>query len=607
MSDDIQSFLGTSPVFRDVSPEQMAEIAPLFRRERHPSGTTILHQGGTSPGIYFLKSGQLAVRIQRGDVRETVAYLNPPDFFGELSFLTGRVCVADVEVVVDAEVLLLDAESVPKLPQHREALLRGLMRAIAERLHKTVTQGLKVVEWPVVLLWNHPHWEAPWSFATYFASSLARQTRRRTLLMTMGDVRRERPRLLEHGAKVSDMRTSGTSENLRSVVAGKLTDWKASFENVILNPVGPDAAAIAEKIKEFANYHGHLIGPGDMIPPTDASCARFTVESAVQPTLPLLNGSQQLVFDASESESAHRSRQPVTPRFQRTVDSIARCVAGIQVGLALGGGAAWGWAHVGVLEVLEEAGLPLDAISGCSMGSVIGSLRCSGRTVPDLREIADYWRTRTRRFVEWRLWRMCLLNERMVRKTFRQYFGDRAVNQTEIPFWANAVDIKAGKEFTIQTGSLVDCVRASIALPGLLPPLSLNSHMLVDAGIMNPVPANLVRQMGCHYTIAVNAMAALEKQKMHHTRYPFNAFEIMTRCMLVTGHEIGEARAEQVANLVFTPHLGDISMLQFGRSPEIIECGRKAAQERLPAILAGYERLKERPNAPQAEVPPPQI
>ena len=187
---------------------------------------------------------------------------------------------------------------------------------------------------------------------------------------------------------------------------------------------------------------------------------------------------------------------------------------------------------------------------------------------------------------------MSLLSERVVRKVFRQYFNDRCVNQCEIPYWANAVDIQTGKEFTIRDGTLIECVRASIALPGLLPPAQRDSHLLVDAGIMNPVPAHLVRDMGCQYNIAVNAMAALEKQKVN-TRYPFNAFDVMTRCMFLMGHEIGQARAEQVANVVFTPSLGDISMLQFHRSPEIIACGRKAAEEQVRAITLGYQRLKQ--------------
>lgn len=597
MPDEITSFLASSPVFSEVPPEQLEKIAPLFRRESHPAGTIILRQGGTSEAVYFIRSGQLAARIQREGWRETVAYLQPPDIFGELSFVTGKACIADVEVVVDAEVLLLPKEAVPKLPEQRETILRSLMKVIAGRLQDTVIRGAKLRESPVVLLRNLPNWEAPWSFAWELARSLARQSGRETLLANLGGEEDRPIQEVEGGVGLCTVGAKVPAENLRSEVAHKLTDWKRHFPNVILNPVGGAAAEAAEAIREFANWQGYLLGPGDPLPP-EATSGQFVVQSAARPTLPALSGSRQLIWEAAESESAYLSGRPSSARFRRTVDSMARCVAGLQVGLALGGGAAWGWAHIGVLSVLEEAGLPIDMISGCSMGSVVGAFRSAGITVDRLKEIAHYWRTRTRRFVEWRFWRMCLLNEKIVRKAFRQYFDDREVNQTEIPYWANAVDIRTGKEYTIRDGSLVDCVRASIALPGLLPPSRRDSHLLVDAGIMDPVPVILLRKMGCHYAIGINAMAELESQQVSN-RYPFNAFDIMSRCMHVMGHEIGQARAEQAANIVFTPTLGTITKLQFSRSPEIIECGQKSAEANLPAILAGYERLKSNPQGGQ--------
>jgi NTE family protein len=246
-----------------------------------------------------------------------------------------------------------------------------------------------------------------------------------------------------------------------------------------------------------------------------------------------------------------------------------------------------------VLAVLEQEGLPIDVLSGSSMGSVIGALRAAGLSIQELKDIGDYWSTRTIRFTELRFWRMCLLNERFVLKVFRRYFGDLAVNQTETPFWANAVDINTGEEHWIQTGTIVNCIRASIALPGLLPPFQADSRLLVVDGIMNPVPVHLVRAMGCQYAVAVNVMAGMSSQQVRRS-YPFNAFDIMIRCMQVMGHEIGQARAEQAADVLFTPDLGDINLLQFARCRELIERGARATEANMPAILEGYKRLKAR-------------
>ena len=110
---------------------------------------------------------------------------------------------------------------------------------------------------------------------------------------------------------------------------------------------------------------------------------------------------------------------------------------------------------------------------------------------------------------------------------------------------------------------------------------------------MDPVPVKLVRQMGCHFSIGINVMAEIESGEVKR-RYPFNAFEIVLRCMFAMAHEIGQAQAERTADVVFTPEPGDIGVIDFSRSREIIECGRKAAEEHMPAILAGYEHLKAR-------------
>lgn len=589
--DKLESFLAAVPVFRELPAEDIRHIALQCREQRHSAGTLILRQGETNQAVFFLRSGRLAVRVQRAEGRETVAYLQPPAVFGELSFITGRACSADVEVVVDADVVLLPKEAVPQLTQQRTAILEGLMTMVAERLHDTVTRGTRAAESPVVLLRCHEHWAAPLSFARELGLSLSRQTGQEVLVVNFESKASSELEPLGDRTFVTRFDAAAADGELRARLAERLTEWKQRFTSVILNVFGSGALAIGREIAAFADYEGDLLGPSDLLP-EEADVKHFAVQDAERPSLPFLSGARQLIWDAPQSERAFREGRPLSSRFLRTVDSIARFIADQQVGLALGGGAAWGWSHVGVLSVLEQARVPIDVMAGCSMGSVIGSLRCSGISVDGLREIAQFWRGRTRRFVEYRIWRMHLLKEKTVRKVFRGYFGDRTINQLEIPFWANAVDIKTGKEFTILDGPVVEAVRASIAMPGLLPPAARREHLLLDAGIMDPVPVNLVRRMGCRFAIAVNAMVPLQAQEMS-TNYPLNIFDVMFRCMRVTGHEIGQARCEAAADVVLTPGLEKISMLDFNGSEEIIRAGERVAEENLPLILARYQSLRK--------------
>ena len=158
---DIAAFLASCPVFQGVPESDIVQMAPAFETQTFPAGSLILKQGTASSAIYFLRTGRLAVRIQRGQTRDTVAMLQPTDIFGELSFLTGKVVVADIEVVVDAEVVMVHKDRMPTDPVQRAAIQRGLLNAVASRLQDTVKRGGGARELPVVLLRMSPNWAAP--------------------------------------------------------------------------------------------------------------------------------------------------------------------------------------------------------------------------------------------------------------------------------------------------------------------------------------------------------------------------------------------------------------------------------------------------------------
>jgi len=188
---------------------------------------------------------------------------------------------------------------------------------------------------PVVLLHNHPRWEAQAGFSAELAGSLARQTECETLLVNLDAVGNGEIRNLTGSAGVCDLALLPAASDVRSDMARRLTAWKSRFANIILNPMGPDPSAVAAAIEELANWHCHLLGPGDEVPPDKGEWS-LTVQSAAAPTMPVLNGRNQLIFEAVESEAAWHGKRAATRRFRRTVDSIARAIAGMQV--------VWPWA-----------------------------------------------------------------------------------------------------------------------------------------------------------------------------------------------------------------------------------------------------------------------
>jgi NTE family protein len=586
----LEQFLSSVPILASLTPEHVATLASHATEQKHRAGELILRAGERNRTLYLLKSGRLAVQIPRGDASETVAHLDPGAPFGELSFITGRTCSADVRAVADATVVSIAESALSERPDTRQQVLEMLAMTIAERLHASVSNRVADEPARVVMLHQLPSWGAPSAFAAELTRSLARQTEWSVLRVDFDRAASREP--TPTGDRVASA-TVSTSQDRDAVVAelrAQLSSWRRLFPCIVVNST-PQSAAFAERATPFADWHGYLLGPQDRLPAAP-SPREFVVQDSSAACLPRLSGSEQLIADVTRSEQLHASGESVTPRFIRTVDSIARCIARLQVGLALGGGGAWAWSHIGVIRVLQRAGVPIDAVSGCSMGSIVGGLLTTGSDAQALEHAAREWHRRFPSTIEYRFWRMHLARVSAIRKMLREYFGERRVNHTDIPFWPNALDVEAAEEVAMMDGDLVSALLASMALPAWLPPMSRDSRLLIDAAFVDPVPARLTRQMHCSLNIAVNAIGPFKARALK-TRFPFRAYDFVSRCLHIVGHRLGQAQIEAAADIVLVPDLPpDSSMLSFGRYAELIAAGEREAEARLPLILARYGGLR---------------
>jgi NTE family protein len=182
-----------------------------------------------------------------------------------------------------------------------------------------------------------------------------------------------------------------------------------------------------------------------------------------------------------------------------------------KMGLALGSGSAKGLAHIGVIKVLTANRIPIDFIAGSSMGALIGALYASGLSVEQMEDIAcnTDWKLTAKMFTPTLPW-AGLVEGNRIRQFFRTLMGERNFNDLKLPFAAVATDVHTGEEIIIENGSLVEAVRASISIPGVFTPVRHQNRFLVDGGIVNPVPADVVRTMGADRVIAVNVTSSLD-------------------------------------------------------------------------------------------------
>jgi len=182
-----------------------------------------------------------------------------------------------------------------------------------------------------------------------------------------------------------------------------------------------------------------------------------------------------------------------------------------KIGLALGSGAAKGLAHIGVIKVLEANQIPVDFIAGSSMGALIGALYSSGLSVAQMEDIAcnTDWKLIAKMLTP-TLPLAGLVEGNRIRQFFRTLMEDKNFDDIKLPFAAVTTDVQTGEEIIIENGSLIEAVRASISIPGIFTPVRHQDRFLVDGGIVNPVPADAVRNMGADIVLAVNVVSSVD-------------------------------------------------------------------------------------------------
>ncbi|MDO5693569.1 MAG: patatin-like phospholipase family protein [Pseudomonadota bacterium] len=295
------------------------------------------------------------------------------------------------------------------------------------------------------------------------------------------------------------------------------------------------------------------------------------------------------------------------------------------IGLALGSGSARGWAHIGVLRTLAEAGLKPDIVAGASVGAIVGAAYAAG----ELDRFEEWVRGLSARavwsFMDFGLGGGMLKGEKLV-AFFRDHFDDPAIESLPLRFGAVATALHTGDEVWLREGSVADAVRASFALPGLFTPVWLDDRLLVDGGLVNPVPVSLTRALGAELVIAVDLNADIAGRLLRTEPAPapraawMQSLQDRVSALMPNGGEpAGEPTAEQSPaarplpsvldvlassihvmqvritrsrmagdppEAVIAPRLAHLGLLDFYRAAEAIEAGRAAAAEVLPQLRA---------------------
>ena len=249
-----------------------------------------------------------------------------------------------------------------------------------------------------------------------------------------------------------------------------------------------------------------------------------------------------------------------------------------KLGLVLGGGSARGYAHIGVLKVLEREGIPIDLIAGTSMGSLIGAHYACGFHPSELEEMA--LATKKRHIASLSFSKKALLSTRRIRKILDRGIGDATFQDLAIPLSVVTMDILKGEEVIISTGPVKEAVLSSISIPGVFPPRRMNDKLLIDGGHINQVPVSVAKNMGADFVIAVDIGFVAKKRGQYRNavQIAIRAIEIMARKLMA----IEEANAD----IVIKPDVESESVMAYHRAAYFIQAGEEATKAALPMIRA---------------------
>ena len=253
-----------------------------------------------------------------------------------------------------------------------------------------------------------------------------------------------------------------------------------------------------------------------------------------------------------------------------------------RIGLALGGGAARGFAHIGVIQVLEEAGIQPDLVVGTSAGSLVAALYAAGRPGTELARVALAMDESA--ITDWSFPGRGLIRGEALARYVREQTGGKTIEQLPLPLGIVATDLDSGLPMLFQRGDVGMAVRASSAVPAVFQPVKIGSREYVDGGLVSPVPVRFARQMGAELVIAVDISSPPDGNATG------DAFKMLLQTFAIMGKSINQFELKD-ADIVVRPLLVGVSSADFTARKRAIDAGRAAGLAALAGLRARIAAL----------------
>ncbi|ORW14487.1 MFS transporter [Mycobacterium lacus] len=540
--------LGTLPLFAGLDGLALAELRDCAEQVELQAGSYLFHAGELADALFVILSGRLQVLRDEAVVTE----LGRGEVVGELGFLINAPRSASVRAVRDSTLVRLTKAQFDRIAD--AGVLGALVRALATRLYHTAPSTVRRTAEVVIAVVGVDSYAPVPLVARDLITTLS------AWLRVVGPGRVDRDGL-ERAERAAD----------KVVLHAGVDD--AGWRDFCLR--------VADRV---------VLVAGDPAPPLGS--------------LPARAAGADLVLAGPSVGREHRRawEQLITPRSMHVVRrghvaadlrALAARIAGRSIGLVLGGGAARAFAHIGVLEELEAAGVVVDRFAGTSMGAVIAAFAATGMDAAAVDANVYEYSLRNDPTSDYTLPTKGLIRGRRTQTGLHSSFGDLLVEELPKEFRCVSVDLLAKQAVVHRRGLVADVVGCSVRLPGLYAPMVYGGSLHVDGGVLDNLPVtSLAREEGPLIAVAIGARRRARPPSGPKHAYAAQVPNIVDT--LVRTMTIGSAMAATAvlarADLAITPDTSDIGLLEWHQIDRAREAGRIATREALPQIMALLQR-----------------
>jgi len=648
------------PLFAGLSEQELKLIQDKSDIIDYKKGEIIYQEGSTPDAFYCVVSGRVLIYTQdRYGTQTILEYLHRGKYFGIISLLTREPHSVTAKALNDSSLLVIKKDDFDFILKNIPSLAIGLSQTLSRRLkNKDIHQKI-IFETTIISVFSSYSQAGKTIYALNLALSLHKETRKSILILEIcqKDKSHSLPSKLEINGDSPVLDLSVFFGDTAKAISDSILKNKFGIDLVCLNYQAEDELCIKRLIGILSllvnDYHYiildlpsdidqicfNILNQSDSIhiltspEPVDLKrtnnlvdrlkqdfnfpdekikiiineykLSKLTCEEqvgllnhAIFATLPKIElvGRERLFLDEPDSE------------YAKAIKRISRRVGDCLVGLALGVGAAYGFCHIGILKVIEEENIPIDVVSGSSIGALIASLWVTGKSSREILKIAQEFKEAKYIWglVDLTVPYLGFIKGKKLYNFLKKYLGNKTFHDVRFPLKIIASNVKKKEPIVLDKGLLIDAVMLSCAMPGVFMPFRFKDDILMDGGLTYPLPTEILFKMGVKKIIAVNVTPSREdilrqcekikqeitpehkKKRFSLKRYFRNRFKTNILDIIFSSIEVMQSelarKEEGLADVVLHPDTSGLHWLEFQGAVDFARRGEEEARRNLGRI-----------------------